>query len=82
MSDPIADPGHGHSPAAWIAVTIMLIAVTIGTVAFVLDAPTIVWASAGLLLAGLIVRWAPKLAGYGVGRPTRPANAHCPRPPT
>ena len=57
MSDPIADPGHGHSPAAWIAVTIMLIAVAIGTVAFVLDAPVIVWASAALLVVGLIVGW-------------------------
>ena len=76
MSDPIADPGHGHSPAAWIAVTIMLIAVTIGTVAFVLDAPTIVWASAGRLVVGLIVGWALKLAGYGVGGSKVPAKEH------
>lgn len=76
MSDPIADPGHGHSPAAWIAVTIMLVAVTIGTVAFVLDAPTIVWASAGLLVVGLLVGWGLKLAGYGVGGSKVPAKEH------
>ncbi|HAQ59080.1 MAG TPA: hypothetical protein DCR63_00870 [Microbacterium sp.] len=67
MSHDIDDPGHGHSPAAWTAVVIMLVAVTIGTVAFVLDAPGIVWASAVLLLVGLLVGWIMKRAGYGVG---------------
>lgn len=76
MSNPIADPGHGHSPAAWIAVTIMLVAFTIGTVAFVLDAPTVVYASAGLLVVGLIVGWVLKLVGYGVGGNKVPAKAH------
>ena len=36
MSTEHADPGHGHSPAAWTAVVIMLLAITIGTVAFFL----------------------------------------------
>lgn len=76
MSNPIADPGHGHSPAAWIAVTIMLVAVAIGTIAFVLDAQTVVWASAGLMVVGLIVGWVLKLAGYGVGGNKVPAKAH------
>lgn len=76
MSNPIADPGHGHSPAAWIAVTIMLVAFAIGTVAFVLDAPTVVYASAGLLVVGLIVGWVLKLVGYGVGGNKVPAKAH------
>ena len=30
----IDDPGHGHSPAAWTAVVIMLLAVTLGTLFF------------------------------------------------
>jgi len=29
-----SDPGHGHSPAAWAAVIIMLIAIALGTLAF------------------------------------------------
>ena len=37
MSTEHADPGHGHSPAAWTSVTIMLIAFVIGTVAFFFD---------------------------------------------
>lgn len=67
MSTETADPGHGHSPAAWTAVTIMLIAFVIGTVAFFLELEWLVWASAGLLLAGIIVGWLLARVGYGVG---------------
>ena len=59
MSTETADPGHGHSPAAWTSVTIMLIAVTIGTVAFFLDVQWLVWASAVLLLVGADRRLGP-----------------------
>ncbi|MCT9000863.1 DUF6704 family protein [Microbacterium memoriense] len=65
MSDSIDDPGHGHSPAAWTAVVIMLVAVTLGTLFFFLDMPALVWASAGLLAVGGIVGWAMARAGYG-----------------
>ena len=46
MSNNIGDPGHGHSPAAWTAVVIMLVAVTLGTVFYWFDMPVLVWASA------------------------------------
>ncbi len=65
MSDSIDDPGHGHSPAAWTAVVIMLLAVALGTLFFWLDLPVLVWASVGLLVAGAIVGWAMAKAGYG-----------------
>ena len=67
MSTETADPGHGHSPAAWTSVTIMLIAVTVGTVAFFLDVQWLVWVSAVILVIGLIVGWVLARAGYGVG---------------
>ena len=67
MSTEHADPGHGHSPAAWTSVTIMLIAFVIGTVAFFFDVQWLVWAAAGLLLIGAIVGWVLSRAGYGVG---------------
>ncbi|PDQ34752.1 MAG: hypothetical protein B5766_09835 [Candidatus Lumbricidophila eiseniae] len=76
MSADITDPGHGHSPAAWTAVTIMLTAITIGMVAFVLDQPVIVWASVGLLVVGLLVGAIMKKAGYGVGGAKVTAKAH------
>lgn len=61
----IGDPGHGHSPAAWTAVVMMLLAFALGTLFFWLDMPVLVWASAGLLVVGLIVGWAMAKAGYG-----------------
>lgn len=76
MSNDIADPGHGHSPAAWTAVVIMLLAVTIGAVAFVMDLAWLVWASAGLLVVGLIVGWIMAKAGYGVAGPKYAPKAH------
>lgn len=67
MSDHIGDPGHGHSPAAWTAVVIMLVAVTLGTLFYWFDMPILVWASAGLLVVGAIVGFVMAKAGYGVG---------------
>ncbi|QEW03096.1 DUF6704 family protein [Microbacterium lushaniae] len=67
MSSNIGDPGHGHSPAAWTAVTIMLAAIAIGTTAFFFDLQWLVWASAALVVVGLLVGWGMAKAGYGVG---------------
>lgn len=67
MSDHIGDPGHGHSPAAWTAVVIMLVAITLGTLFYWFDMPVLVWASAGLLVVGAIVGFVMAKAGYGVG---------------
>lgn len=76
MSTEHAEPGHGHSPAAWTAVTIMLIAFAIGTVAFFLDVQWLVWASAVLLVVGAIVGWALAKVGYGVDGDKVAPKAH------
>jgi hypothetical protein len=60
-----ADPGHGHSRAGWISVLVMLIAVSLGTLFFVLDQPPLVWASVGLLLVGIILWPLLKKVGFG-----------------
>jgi hypothetical protein len=70
------DPGHGNSPAAWVAVIIMLVAFVLGTVFFWLDMPVLVWASAGLLVAGLLVGLVLSKLGYGVKGPKYVAKAH------
>ena len=67
MSTETVEPGHGHSPAAWTAVIIMLVAFTIGTIAFFFEAVWVVWASVVLLVIGAIVGWILARAGYGVG---------------
>lgn len=71
-----SDPGHGHSPAAWIAVVIMTLAFAIGTLAFWLDIAWLVWASAGLLVVGGIAGWALAKAGYGVAGPKYVPKVH------
>ena len=76
MSNHIGDPGHGHSPAAWTAVVIMLLAIAIGTLFFFLDMPALVWASVALLVVGLLVGWIMKRAGYGVGGSKVAAKEH------
>ncbi len=75
MSD-LNEPGHGNSPAAWTAVIIMLTAFTIGTIAFCLDVAWLVWASAGLLVVGLIVGGVMARLGYGVGGSRSAGKAH------
>jgi succinate-acetate transporter protein len=66
MTTESADLGHGHSPAAWTAVTIMLVAFTVGTTAFFFVVTWLVWVSFVVLLAGPIAGYAMARAGYGV----------------
>ncbi|CAN5169978.1 hypothetical protein BH11ACT5_BH11ACT5_00070 [soil metagenome] len=71
-----ADPGHGNSPAAWTAVIIMLVAISIGTLAFWFDLAWLVWASVGLLIVGAIVGAVLAKLGYGVGGDKLTPKAH------
>jgi len=64
---PVGDPGHGDSVAAWTAVIIIMVAFAAGTLAFWFDQPLLVWASAALAVAGWVVGFILKRAGYGVG---------------
>ncbi len=70
------DPGHGNSPAAWTAVIIMLVAFTIGTLAFWFNVAWLVFASAGLVVVGLIVGLVLRRLGYGVGGDKLTAEPH------
>lgn len=60
------DPGHGNSRAAWTSIIVMLVAVAFGTLFFVLNIPMLVWASAGLLLVGVLLWPILAKAGYGL----------------
>lgn len=70
------DPGHGNSPAAWVAVIIMLIAIAGGTFAFWFDIPWLVWSFAGLVLVGAIVGGILAKLGYGVRGSRTTSKAH------
>ena len=75
MSD-VNEPGHGNSPAAWVAVIIMLVAFTIGTLAFWFDLAWLVWAAAGLLVVGALTGVVLSKMGYGVNGPKYVPKAH------
>lgn len=76
MTNPIADPGHGHSPAAWTAVVIMLVGFALGTVFFCMDLAVGVWVSAAIVLIGAISGWVLAKAGWGVKGPKYTPKAH------
>lgn len=67
MADNTTEPGHGNSIAAWVTVTIIMVATALGTLFFFLDMALLVWASAVLAALGLLAGSALKKAGYGVG---------------
>ena len=67
MSENQVEPGHGDSVAAWTTVSIIIAAFALGTLFFWLDIPALVWASAGLAVAGVAIGLYLKKAGYGVG---------------
>jgi multidrug efflux pump subunit AcrB len=67
MATNSAEPGHGDSVAAWVTVSIIIVAFCLGTLFFWLDQAPLVWASAGLALVGALAGWYLKRAGYGVG---------------
>jgi xanthine/uracil permease len=66
MTNHSEQPGHGSSPAAWVAVTIMLIGVAVGTLFLFLDVLPMVYLGAVLILVGLVVGWLLARAGFGV----------------
>jgi hypothetical protein len=67
MSENTTEPGHGDSVAAWTTVITIIVAFALGTFFFWLDIAPLVWASAGLALAGLGAGIYLRKAGYGVG---------------
>lgn len=71
-----AEPGEGHSPAAWAAVTIMLVAIAAGTLFFWLDMALFVWISAAFVPVGALVGWGLGKAGYGVNGPKYTPKEH------
>lgn len=72
-TDPL---GHGHSPAAWIAVTIMLIAIAVGTVFYFFENPVGVWISVAFIAVGLGVGIVLSKLGWGANGPKYQPKGH------
>ncbi len=76
-SEDISDPGHGHSPAAWIAVVIMLAGFVVGTFGFWFVSMWLIWLAVALVVLGPLVGWILAKAGYGVAGPRyQPKSSH------
>jgi len=74
--NPASDPGHGHSPAAWAAVVVMIFALSVGTVAFFLQVWWLVIASGALTLAGWGLGFVLAAMGWGVRGPKYQPKDH------
>ncbi len=67
--NPSSDPGHGHSPAAWIAVTVMLLALSVAGIAFFLGVWWLVIAGGVGVLVGWALGFVLAALGWGVKGP-------------
>ncbi|GHD01416.1 HGxxPAAW family protein [Zhihengliuella salsuginis] len=60
-------PGHGNSVAAWSMVAVMLLGFAVGCVGFTIANMIVLSVGIVIILAGLILGWILKKAGFGVG---------------
>lgn len=56
---------HGSTPAAWTAVTIIMIAFLIGGIGVVVAQPWLFWAGVALVVIGLVVGKVMQMMGMG-----------------
>lgn len=56
---------HGHTPAAWTAVALVMIGFTVAGVAIVLDQPPYFWLGMAVVVAGGLVGKIMQRMGYG-----------------
>ena len=56
---------HGSTPAAWTAVTIIMIAFTVGGVGVLISQPAVFWAGVVLAVVGIIVGKVMQMMGMG-----------------
>jgi len=74
--NPSSDPGHGHSPAAWIAVTVMLLALSVAGIAFFLGVWWLVIAGGVGVLVGWALGFVLAALGWGVKGPKFQPKEH------
>ncbi|MFL6070673.1 MAG: HGxxPAAW family protein [Actinomycetes bacterium] len=56
---------HGSTPAAWTAVTIIMVAFLVGGIGVVVAQPWIFWVGVGLVVVGLVVGKVMQMMGMG-----------------
>lgn len=58
---------HGSTPAAWTAVTIIMVAFLVGGVGVLVSEPWIFWAGLVLVVVGVVVGKVMQMMGMGAG---------------
>ncbi|NMR20711.1 HGxxPAAW family protein [Cellulomonas fimi] len=58
---------HGHTLAAWVTVTLVLVGGVVSAVGVIIAVPSMVWAGLAVVLVGLVAGKALQVAGYGQG---------------
>ena len=56
---------HGSTPAAWTAVTIIMVAFLVGGIGVVVAQPWLFWAGVALVVVGLVVGKVMQMMGMG-----------------
>lgn len=56
---------HGSTPAAWTAVTIIMIAFVVGGVGILISQPWVFWAGVVLVVVGIVVGKVMQMMGMG-----------------
>jgi hypothetical protein len=60
---------HGHTPAAWTAVTIVLIGFVVGGLALILAQPWLAFVGIGIIVLGGLVGKIMQMMGLGKSQP-------------
>lgn len=64
------DDNHGHSPAAWTGVAVMLVAALLGCWAAVFGPVEMLWGGVILFAVGALLWYVLERAGFGVAEST------------
>jgi hypothetical protein len=65
---------HGSTPAAWTAVTIVMIAFLVGAIGVLMSNAVVFWVGVALIVVGLIVGKVMQMMGLG-GKPVADISA-------
>ena len=63
-----AHDNHGSTPAAWTAVTIVMIAFLVGGIGILVASPVVFWLGVALIVVGVVVGKVMQMMGMGAQR--------------
>lgn len=73
---PLAAPptNHGHTVAAWVTVTVVLVGAVVSAVAVVAALPWLFWTGLGVVVVGVVLGRVLKMLGFGQPQPSGPVR--------